>query len=154
MTVLDDLLSQDSERIDRARWTLLRTRDAAVIGPVADRLDEVEAALGERPDPRLDDHGRDHVLDRIRRWRAGRCLCGAYPHSDRYDVERELAAGHITVSSSTPGKDWQGPWWVVACTDCGRRFEVEQGQYHWTWWRWMPAPDRRVLSRRRCRPSG
>ncbi|MEV0646394.1 hypothetical protein AB0I28_14135 [Phytomonospora sp. NPDC050363] len=25
---------------------------------------------------------------------------------------------------------------LCECADCGKRFEVEEGEYHYTWWKW------------------
>ncbi|WP_143116114.1 hypothetical protein [Lentzea xinjiangensis] len=51
-------------------------------------------------------------------------------------------------SGGTSGSPNDGQWVpdrVCECRDCGKRFQVEQGEYHFTRWKWTEvARGRRV----------
>ncbi|SEE00558.1 hypothetical protein [Ruania alba] len=142
--LLADLLSRERARVLHAVWEIVATRDPAVLEPLATSLSAIDRAAS-----RLDLGGAlhanasslEHALQRLRLFRDGTCLCVAYTlRLPFYDPAKEAGRGHIRIEGEVPRKDWV-PDRICACTACGRRFEVEQGEYHYTWWKWVPLSE-------------
>jgi hypothetical protein len=141
-----DLLSGDRERILTAVWTILRTRDPEVLTPLVKARPAIERATAG-----LDLGGAfianaSHLaraLERVELVRRGVCLCTAYPSSQVDDPEREEARGFVRVVETVPNERQWVPDRICVCTECGRRYQVEQGEYHYPWWRWSPLDKRR-----------
>jgi hypothetical protein len=141
--LVDDLLSRDNSRVLHAVWEVIGTRDADVLAPLATALPAIERATDD-----LDLGGAllsnqdnlDHALDRIRLFEKRRCLCAAYPDHVRYEPAKEEASGHVRIVAEAPvyynGMPGR-PKRLCECTACGQRFEVEEGEYHYTWWKWV-----------------
>ncbi|MDT0202459.1 hypothetical protein [Nocardioides sp. AE5] len=137
-----DFLSKDSSRVLHAVWEVFKTRDPQVLEPLVRSLPAIERATEE-----LDLGGAlisngsnlDHAFHRIRLFGEKKCLCAAYAHHVRYEPAKEEALGHVRITAETPvffnGRP-DRPKRMCECTDCGRRFEVEEGEYHYTWWKW------------------
>ncbi|WP_139977342.1 hypothetical protein [Nocardioides litoris] len=136
-----DLVSGDRARVLTAVWEVIRTRDPAVLGPlvpalpaireVADDADLGGALISNRTH-------LAHALLRVRLHGEGACLCLAYPDHQLYDVVKEVDRGHVTVVGTVPNpRQWEDDR-ICACTGCGRRYQVEQGDYHYPWWAWTP----------------
>ncbi|MCG8922625.1 hypothetical protein [Lentzea sp. CC55] len=70
---------------------------------------------------------------------ARRCLCTAYRSHQFYDVEKEEARRHIRVVGTVPNDRQWVPDRVCECLGCGKRFQVEQGEYHHPWWKWTES---------------
>lgn len=145
--LVDDLLSGDRSRILAATWAIIRTRDDASLDAVWARRSEIEDAVDEVDlGGMLALNGRHvaHALDRVRMHRLGRCLCEAYAGHEMYEPTNEEALGHVEVVEVIPvvvrGVEWR-PRRICACTACGRRFDVEEGESHYPWWRWRPAEE-------------
>ena len=145
--LVDDLLSRDRSRILSAVWALIRTRDDAALRAVRARLPELEDAVDEvELGGMLASNGRHvtHAFDRVRLHASGRCLCGAYAEHDMYDPAREQTLGHVAIVDEIPvvvrGVHWR-PRRICACADCGRRFDVEENEHHYPWWRWRDAEE-------------
>lgn len=149
--LVDDLLSGDERRVLHAVWAIFATRDPAVLQPVARSLARIERATDD-----LDLGGAlisnrrnlDHAFDRVRRFTEGKCLCGVYPGHVRYEPAKEERHGHVRIVEEIEVL-FQGrpdrPRRICECTACGRRFDVEEGEYHYTWWQWhaiaAPTPQ-------------
>lgn len=145
--LVDDLRSRDRSRILGAVWAIIRTRDDAALRAVAARLPELEEAVDEvELGGMLASNGRHvtHAFDRVRMHAAGRCLCGAYADHDMYDPAKEASLGHVAIVVEIPvvvrGVHWR-PRRICACTGCGRRFDVEENEHHYPWWRWRDAEE-------------
>lgn len=145
--LVDDLLSRDRSRILAATWAIIRTRDDAALHAVQARRSEIEDAVDEVDlGGMLALNGRHvtHALERVRMHALGRCLCEAYAGHDMYDPAKEEALGHVDVVEVIPvvvrGVPWR-PRRICACTACGRRFDVEENEHHYPWWRWRPAEE-------------
>ncbi|QOR69201.1 hypothetical protein IM660_10745 [Ruania alkalisoli] len=143
--LLADLISRERARVLHAVWEIVATRDPAVLEPLAASLPAIGRATSG-----LDLGGAlhanagslEHAVERLRLFRDGTCLCAAYTHRlPFYDPAKEAGRGHIRIEGEAPRKDWV-PDRICACTACGRRFRVEQGEYHYTWWKWTSLPDR------------
>ncbi len=130
--VVADFLSEDPERIEKVRRAVDTTREPVIFEPLAAALPALET-LGY---PKVEDIS----FDRIRIFAAGTCLCADYLNRLTYDPERESARGHVRIVEVRQEQPTHRPQRICACTDCGRRFDVEEGEYHATWWQWT-EPD-------------
>lgn len=137
-----DFLSRDPSRVLHAVWEVFGTRDPQVLRPlvasriVIDRATE-DLDLGGAL---MSNHTNlAHALDRIRLFEERRCLCAAYPGHSFYQPDKEEAAGHVRIEEVVPvlvnGRP-DRPRRICACTGCGQRFDVEEGEYHYPWWKW------------------
>ncbi|WP_420112155.1 hypothetical protein [Pseudactinotalea sp.] len=135
-------LSGENRRVLHAVWAVIASRDPELLAPLVTALPAIEKATAD-----LDLGGAllsnrnnlDHALDRIRLFADKRCLCQAYPDHVRYEPAKEEARGHVRILEEIPtffnGRP-DRPERICECTDCGRRFSVEEGEYHYTWWKW------------------
>lgn len=145
----EDFLSGESRRVLRAVWAVFASRDPEVLAPLVRALPAIEKATAD-----LDLGGAllsngtnlDHALGRLRLFASKRCLCGAYPDHVRYEPAKEEALGHVRIVEEIPmffnGRP-DRPQRICECTDCGRRFSVKEGEYHYTWWEWTAQSSRR-----------
>ncbi|SDF41516.1 hypothetical protein SAMN05216553_101525 [Lentzea fradiae] len=129
-------LSGDARRVLGAVWTVFRTRDPEVLTPLVKALPAIEKATDLDLGGALasNNDNLDHVLGRIRLFREGTCLCTAYLSHLFYDPEKE--GRHVLVVGTVPNDRQWVPDRLCECRDCGRRFQVEQGEHHYTWWKW------------------
>lgn len=134
-----DLLSGDRERILTAVWALMSTRDPAVLGPVAAALPTIRRATAELDLGGAFVRNASHLAAALARAELSRtrtCLCTTYPDHLFHDPAREEARGHVRIVGEVPNdRQWE-PDRVCECTDCGRRWQVEHGEYHYPWWKW------------------
>ncbi|MGJ0388259.1 hypothetical protein [Microbacterium sp. CGR1] len=144
--LLDDFLSGERGRVMHAVWETIRSRDPETLDPLVAALPRLRHAAAH-----LDLGGAiysnnghlEHAFAKLEQYRAGKCWCAAYPGILTTDPRKEEAADHIRViSTSEPG--WSMTY-LCECTVCGRQFDIEQGDHHFTWWNWVP----RGLKRRR-----
>ncbi|AKV85636.1 hypothetical protein AKG07_04285 [Microbacterium sp. CGR1] len=143
-TLLDDFLSGDRGRVMHAVWETIRSRDAATLAPLVAALPQLR-----REATRLDLGGMIYsnnahlanALTKLEQYRDRECWCAAYPGLLTNDPEKEQALGHVSIlSTSDPG--WSMTY-VTECAVCGRLFDVEQGDHHFMWWRWVPRGVKR-----------
>ena len=143
-TLLEDFLSGDRSRVLHATWETIGSRDSAVLDPLVAVLPRIRKATEN-----LDlggifysNNGHvEHALEKLEHYRAGRCWCANYPGLLTYDPQKEQKSGHARIiSTSEPG--WSMTY-ECECTVCGQRFDVEQGDYHVTWWKWVPRGVKR-----------
>jgi hypothetical protein len=136
-----DLISGDVRRVLSAVWQILRTHDRAVLTPLAPALAMIERATAD-----LDLGGAliansSHLaraLDRVRLASAGTCLCTTYPMGQLSDPAKEAELGHVRIESEVPNDRQWVPDRICVCAECGRRYQVEEGDYHYRWWQWRP----------------
>ncbi|WP_154792481.1 hypothetical protein [Occultella kanbiaonis] len=137
-----DFLSGEKDRILHALWEVVPTRDPEVLAPLARALPAIEKATANVELGGMlasNSANLEHALDRIEFFGKGDCLCAAYPSHQFYDPAREVRRGHIRIVETVPS-DWQRvPDRICECRDCGKRFQVEEGEYHYTWWKWTEA---------------
>ena len=144
--LVQDLLSGDPARVLSATWEVIGTRDGEQLAPLVTALPALRTATAG-----LDLGGAlianathvRHALHRLELVADGACLCAAYPDHLLYDVAREERRGHVRVVDTVPNERQWEPDRVCACAACGRRFQVEQGEYHYPWWQWRPLDDER-----------
>ncbi len=142
-TLLDDLLSADTSRVLHAMWQIIGSRDPAQLDellPYAARIRHATARLALGGLLRSNSRTLDHALDKLDLRRHGECWCASYPGLDQYEPQKEQSAGHVRIlSTSEPG--WSMTY-ACECAVCGRIFDVEQGDYHIMWWRWVPRGEK------------
>lgn len=134
--LLQEFLSRDQKRISVAIDVVNRSGDTALLAPVADELRAILAALNAADFVIVEGNPVELAVDRLEIVRDGGCLCATYARRS-VDPEREAEQGWVRIESETcePGGR---PQRVVACTTCGTVFDVEEGEYHYTWWKWVP----------------
>lgn len=144
--VVADLLSGERERILSAVWAIMRTRDPAVLAPVAAALPTIRRATAELDLGGAFVRNASHLeaaLARAELSRTGTCLCTTYPDHLFHDPAQEESRGHVRIVGEVPNdRQWE-PDRVCECTDCGRRWQVEHGEYHYPWWTWTLVEELR-----------
>lgn len=137
--LLADFLSGDGERILSAVWAVFATREPEVLAPLARALPTLREATA---DVELggalasNTSHLEHVLHRIGLFGKGACLCAAYLSHQFYDPPKEEQRRHVRIVETVPNDRQWVPDRICECRDCGTRFQVEQGEYHYTWWKW------------------
>lgn len=139
-TLLLELTSRDPHRVWAAVHAVIRAPRAELLLLVP-ALPEIRQAtqgldLGGALFPNT--QHLEHALRVLEAARDGLCPCQVYPAWLFYNPEKEAARGAVEIlSSSEP--DWHMTY-TCRCLSCGRTYEVEQGEYHYTWWQWTPRP--------------
>lgn len=139
--LVEDLLSGDRGRLLGAVWAIIGTRDSETLRPVLTALPEIRRATAD-----LDLGGAfvsnaanlAHALARVELVGTTTCLCTVYPDRQGYDPAVEERRGHVRVDATVPNpRQWE-PDRICSCIACGRRYQVEHGEYHYPWWAWRP----------------
>ncbi len=143
--IIADLCSRDSHRVWAASWRVLRSRDDTLFAALAASLDPIRAATEDLPlGGSLHSNAitLNAMFARVDHRRRGTCWCRSYSDLLLFDPAREQTAGYVRIDgASAPG--WSMTY-DVTCTVCGRRYAVEQGEYHYPWWKWVPFGDDRT----------
>lgn len=144
MTLLDDFLSRETDRVLHATWEVLGSRDPDVVDPLVPHVARIRLAT-EKLDLggliRPNSANVDFAITKLEHRGQGLCWCEDYAGPLHWDPEREQREGHVRIlSTSEPG--WSMTY-ECECTVCGRIFDVEQGDHHFTWWRWRPRGVKR-----------
>lgn len=139
--LVQDLLSGEPSRVLGATWTVIGTRDPELLAPLVTALPAIRTATAGLDLGGALIRNATHVryaLARLQLVADGECLCTAYPDHLLHDVAKEEARGHVRVESTVPNERQWEPDRICVCTACGRRYQVEQGEYHYPWWQWRP----------------
>ncbi|TQK71540.1 hypothetical protein [Nocardioides sp. SLBN-35] len=134
--LLEDFLSRDKTRINSAIDVVNGSGDAALLAPVAAELRAVLASIRAADFVIVDGNPVELAVDRLEIVRSGGCLCATYPRRSA-DPQREADKGWVRIESETVSAPGARPRREVACTSCGSVFDVEEGEYHATWWKWV-----------------
>jgi hypothetical protein len=147
-TLLEDLLSGDPRRVYGATWETIRSRDPEQLDallPHVARIRKATDVLDLGGMLRSNHANLAHALDKLENYRNGTCWCENYAGMDQYGPEKEQACGQVRIlSTSEPG--WSMTY-ECECAVCGRVFDVEQGDHHITWWKWVPRGEKRRRKR-------
>jgi hypothetical protein len=135
--LLQDFLSHDETRIKSAISVVNSSGDSVLLAPVAAELRAVLASLRAADFVIVDGNPVELAVDRLEIVRSGGCLCVTYPRRS-VDPQSEAAMGWVRIEDETTSVPGARPRRVVACTSCGSVFDVEEGEYHATWWKWVP----------------
>ncbi len=137
--IVTDFLSGDPDRVLTALWAVVHTRDPQVLAPVVAALPAIRQATEELelggilvPNRR----NLQHALDRVELVGKGVCLCAAYPSHLGYDPAKEENRQHVRIVDTRHNDQQWVPDRICECRDCGKLFRVEEGEYHYTWWKW------------------
>lgn len=136
--LLADFLSRDVTRINSAIDTVNRSSDPALLAPVAEELAAVLRALRAADFVVVDGNPVELAVDRLEIVHSGGCLCATYPRSNP-NPQGEVDQGWVRIDEETCELGSR-PQRVVSCTSCGAIFDVEEGEYHATWWAWVRRP--------------
>ncbi|OLV17447.1 hypothetical protein [Deinococcus marmoris] len=140
-TLLEDLLSRDSQRIWASACAVIRLHDNPALDGLAAHLPHIEQEtadvdLGGALFPNAEH--LQQALRVLRLRREGGCPCRLYPGHLMYDPERETKAGRVQILSTDESPD-RNVNYRCRCNTCGAEYNVEQGEYHYTWWQWRAA---------------
>ncbi len=137
-----DITSGDAQKIWASSSAIVALRDAAALDALAAHVLEIRAKtdgipLGGALMPNSE--RLKFALRKLDYWRekAG-CLCRLYPERLMYDPKREAEAGNVRLLSTTSDAAAWPTTYTCACTLCGANYSVEEGEYHYTWWKWTP----------------
>jgi len=138
-TLLSDLTSRDPHRIWSATSAVTTLRDPVQLDLLAAQLPEIRAQtagidLGGALLPNSE--RLKFVLHKLEYWRDRTgCLCRLYPDWLQFDPNREAKAGNIRILET----NLYERTYTCECALCGTRYTVEEGEYHYTWWKWQPV---------------
>lgn len=127
-----------------AAWEAIRSRDPEVLDPLVAALPQIRKRT-----ERLELGGviysnranLEHAFTKLEQYRDGLCWCSVYPGILVHDPRKEEGRGNVRIlSTSEPG--WSMTY-ECECTACGRVFDIEQGDHHVTWWKWVPRGAKR-----------
>ncbi|SMC20287.1 hypothetical protein SAMN02745857_00893 [Andreprevotia lacus DSM 23236] len=142
MSLLDDLTSQDPQRIRRASGAIRDLRDRPQLLALAAHIDAIRHSTADVELGGMLRPNRSHLDFALRKLalvaQSDACLCGCYPLDDLYSPNEEARDGHIEITAM---EKVNGNWfedYLCRCTHCGQRFRVEEQEYHYMWWRWLP----------------
>ncbi len=140
MSILDDLLSGDPMRIWSASGSVRHLRDQLELLELASHIDKIRNAtkgvnLGGALRP--NSSHLNFALQKLEYVRDSKgCLCKLYTLDEMYNPKREEASGYIRIVET---KYLEGKWvdyYSCECVYCGVKFQVEEREYHYTWWAW------------------
>ena len=144
--ILEDLLSQDSERIWYASCEIIHLgQERTRILPFVPHLAEIRQAAeyialggGLAPNRRF----VDLALQTIQFHRDSEaCPCCLYPLPQGdciFDPREEAERGYVCILDCTADEHYTGDC-LVQCTRCGKLFQITQEWGHFVWWRWTPV---------------
>lgn len=133
--LMQEFLSRDQKRISAAIDVVNRSGDTALLAPVAAELRAVLAALRDADFVIVEGNPVELAVDRLELVQSGGCLCSTYARRS-VDPEHEAEHGWVRIESESCELGGR-PKRVVACSACGTVFDVEEGEYHYTWWKWV-----------------
>ncbi len=55
---------------------------------------------------------------------------------DGFDPNREIEKGNVKILNTTLIQNNQGYSYLVECTKCEEKYQVEELEYHFQWWHW------------------
>ncbi len=142
-TLLEDITSRDPQRIWASSGAIIHLRDPNELSALADALPEIKQktqgiALGGALIP--NSVHLNFAIRTLEFYQAqGGCLCTLYPEYLLFAPRKEEEQGNVRiVSADYDAEQWMATY-VCECAVCGRVFQVEQGEYHYTWWSWKVA---------------
>ena len=138
--ILEDLLSQDSERIWYASCEIIhlgqeRTR---ILAEIRQAAEYIALGGGLAPNRRF----VDLALRTVQFHRDSEdCPCCLYPLPKGdciFDPWEEAERGYVCILDCTADEHYTGDC-LVQCTRCGKLFQITQEWGHFVWWRWTPV---------------
>lgn len=140
--LLADLRSRDAHRVWSAACVVNVLRDPEALRQLAEHLPEIEQEtagldLGGAFYPNSERLRQAISTLRVQQAGGHLCRCWLYPQFQTYDPREEEKNGDATILSSDP-PDWNMTY-RCRCTHCEAEYDVEQGEYHITWWQWQPV---------------
>lgn len=138
-TLLEDLTSGDAHRIWSSTCAVAKLRDESELDLLCAHLPEIEKKtqgieLGGALFPNSE-HVR-FALQKLHYYKAKQgCLCRLYPDRLMFDPNQEIEAGNVRLLETIDTNQWSIVR-VCQCELCGTVFRVEEGECHYTWWKW------------------
>jgi hypothetical protein len=141
-TLLEDLTSGDAHRIWASSCAVAKTRDAQVLEMLAAHLAEIKRATKDAELGGMLFPNKEHLkfaIQKIEYFAAKKgCLCRLYPKYLMFNPNTEAAQGNVRILETLDNID-RNRGYQCQCTLCDTRFNVEEGEYHYTWWQWKIA---------------
>jgi hypothetical protein len=144
MSILSDLTSGNADQIWEGACAIRDLRDLRELRELALHLPEIRSKtegirLGGAVRP-----NSSHLEFALRKLEfvadPSGCLCRLYPQDDLFSPEREEGAGAVRILDRVL-KNGYLDFYLCECTSCAQRYRVEEGEYHYTWWKWEEAPN-------------
>lgn len=143
MSLLDDLTSQDPQRIRHAACAIRQLQDRPQLLALAAHLDAIRHRTADIDLGGMLRPNRSHLDFALRKLalvaQSDACLCSCYPLYDLYNPDDEAHDGHVEITGMARVGDSAFEDYLCRCTRCGQRFRVEAQEYHYPWWHWQPT---------------
>lgn len=137
-TLLDKITSGDAHQIWESACAIATLREASELDLLCAHLPDIEKTTRGIDLGGLLFPNREHLnfaLRKLRYYKAkAGCLCRLYPERLMFSPAREEEAGNIRILETI-----QSPYNASSrcqCVLCNTVFGVEEGEYHYTWWKW------------------
>jgi hypothetical protein len=137
--LLPEFLSGEAGRVLDALWAVVGTRDPEVLAPLVTARPAITKATKDLKLGGIlvsNSSNLEHALDRIDLFSKGVCLCVAYVGLSYYNPAQEEQRQHVRIVGTVANDRQWAPDRICECRDCGKRYQVEEGQGHVTWWKW------------------
>lgn len=142
--ILDDILSGDRRRIGSGSCAVVALRDKQMLTWLSQHIDDVRQRTegvelgGVHPNSA---HLRTAILKLQIVRDEKECLCQLYPGYLMFEPEKLEAAGDVDIEDPGTLHGISNREYRCRCKQCGKRYLVEEGEYHYMWWQWRPMPD-------------
>jgi hypothetical protein len=136
--LLAEFCSRDVSRIRGACAAVRASWDREALSNLATHIPEIKAATEGIEWGGLLMSNSEHLQHAMRRMEYARdnardnagCFCRV---CDLFDNPTQLQEnGHMTIQEF----HLEQRMYEVSCNECGTAFEVEQREYHYSWWQW------------------
>lgn len=132
--MLADFSSRDVSRIRGACAEVRASWDREVLSKLAVHIPEIKATTEGIEWGGMLINNAVHLHDAIKRMEYARsndgCFCRV---CDMFDnPERLQERGHVTINEF----QLERRTYQVSCNECNTAYEVEELDYHYTWWQW------------------
>jgi hypothetical protein len=143
MSLFADITSKDPQRIWSSSCAIRTLRDPEQLQYLASRLEEINASvkgveLGGASRP-----NSTHLAFALQKLElvisSKECLCSLYALDDLFDPNNEKGSGNVAVTGVVHIDGNWVDYYECQCAVCGKRFNVEEREYHYTWWAWKSA---------------
>ncbi len=145
MTLLEDFLSRDAQRIWSASCGVAKLRDVAQLDELSANLPAIRRAtkgveLGGALF--LNSQHLKFALEKLKFWtQKSGCLCQLYPRYLMFNPQKEQDAGNVQILQTESNQEQWATNYRCQCAVCGAQYSVQEGEYHYTWWQWRPLKN-------------
>ena len=145
MSVLDDILSKDPQRIWLASGAIRHLRDGDELAVLVAHMDDIKQATQGVPLGGALRPNSSHLDFAIRKLEflkhSSECMCALYPMDDLYNPANEAKEGYVEIKATVLDDAKWVDYYVCRCTLCDKHYRVEEREYHYWWWKWSLMPQ-------------